>query len=146
MFDFTVGHHRNCVAPRQKLELVCDEQNWWFTQKACATRQQFVKDVFANRGVDRRQRIVEQHKIARLVSGTSQRNTLFLTAGKRDAFLADLAELAAFQLFQIGLERSGVHNVIPASFVVRTTKQNIVSQSAVTNPIFLFFKKKCTNK
>ncbi len=97
----------------------------------CMLTACLIKQVFADGGVDRRERIVEHERRRARVDGARECNALLLAAGQVDTLLANLGRVAGGQNGKVGSQRARADDACVALGVKRATVENIVADGRV---------------
>jgi hypothetical protein len=87
----------------------------------CMLTTCLIKQVFADGGVDRRERVVEHERRRARVNGASERNALLLAAAEIDSLLANLGRVAGWKDGKIGRQRARADNAVITLGVKRAT-------------------------
>mmetsp|Transcript_9380 Transcript_9380/g.18305 ORF Transcript_9380/g.18305 Transcript_9380/m.18305 type:complete len:263 (-) Transcript_9380:1724-2512(-) len=127
-----VLQHDHVRASPDKLQLVGDEDDLLALLLQAADH--VLKDVAPGLRVHSRQDVVEQVHVRVAVHRPRERHPLLLPSAEVDALLADLREISARELADVGLESARSDDVVVAGHVHGLPEEDVASESVVHDP------------
>jgi len=134
-FDSSLVHDHNSISEMDKVDCMSDQNSCGVFEK---TTEDLFKDLDAGMGVKSGNRVVHKDDFWALVDSSCETNTGLLATGEINSFFTDLCEVACGEHRYVRFQLASCHSVNISSIFEIKTKQDIVSDLCILDPMRAF--------